>query len=93
MMALAGHRARAITYMVGNNVIAETMYRHDPGVMLYAPLRTVIYEDTDGAVHVGIDQPSKQIRQLRRSAHHRGRRAAGLEARGIASPARRAGSR
>ena len=34
MMTLAGHRTRAITYMVGNNVIAETMYRHDPAVML-----------------------------------------------------------
>jgi Domain of unknown function DUF302 len=61
MMVLAGHRTRAITYMVGNNVIAETMYRHDPGVMLYAPLRTVIYEDTNGAAHLGIDQPSSRF--------------------------------
>jgi hypothetical protein len=61
MMTLAGHRTRAITYMVGNNVIAETMYRHDPAVMLYAPLRTVIYEDTDRAVHLSIDQPSSRF--------------------------------
>ena len=61
MMTLAGHRTRAITYMMGNNVIAETMYRHHPGVMLYAPLRTVIYEDTDGAVHLSIDQPSSRF--------------------------------
>ena len=61
MMALAGGRTRAITYMMGNNVIAETMYRHHPGVMLYAPLRTVIYEDTDGAVHLSIDQPSSRF--------------------------------
>jgi hypothetical protein len=27
--------------MVGNNVIVETMFRHQPGVMLYAPLRGV----------------------------------------------------
>lgn len=58
MMQLVGHSTRAITYMVGNNVIAETMYRHHPGVMLYAPLRTEIYEDTEGAVHLSIDQPS-----------------------------------
>jgi hypothetical protein len=47
--------------MVGNNVIVETMYRHDPGVMLYAPLRTEIYEDTAGRVHFSIDQPSSKF--------------------------------
>jgi hypothetical protein len=61
MMTLAGHRMRAVTYMVGNNVIVETMYRHDPGVMLYAPLRTEIYEDTAGRVHLSIDQPSSKF--------------------------------
>src|SRR3954467_14802440 len=45
MMHLAGNQQRAITYMMGNNVIAETMFRHDPGIILYAPLRTAIYED------------------------------------------------
>lgn len=61
MMQLVGHSTRAITYMMGNNVIAETMYRHHPGVMLYAPLRTEIYEDTEGAVHLSIDQPSSKF--------------------------------
>ncbi len=61
MMTLAGNRARAVTYMVGNNVIAETMFRHDPGVMLYAPMRVAIYEDSDGAVHLSLDQPSTRF--------------------------------
>jgi uncharacterized protein DUF302 len=61
MMTLAGHRRRAVTYMVGNNVIVETMYRHDPGVMLYAPMRTEIYEGADGRVHLSIDQPSTKF--------------------------------
>ncbi|MGX9672631.1 DUF302 domain-containing protein [Mycobacterium sp. HM-7] len=61
MMALAGNRTRAVTYMMGNNVIAETMFRHDPGVMLYAPLRTAIYEDADGTVRLSIDQPSSKF--------------------------------
>ena len=43
---------------MGNHTIAETMYRHDPGIMLYAPLRTVLYEDLDGGTHFAIDQPS-----------------------------------
>lgn len=61
MMGLAGHTTRAITYMMGNNVVVETMYRHHPGVMLYAPLRIEIYEDTDGVVHLSIDQPSSKF--------------------------------
>ena len=61
MMQLAGHSTRTVTYMMGNNVIVETMFRHDPGVMLYAPLRTAIYEDTSGRVHLSIDQPSSRF--------------------------------
>jgi hypothetical protein len=61
MMQLVGHPTRAITYMMGNNVIVETMFRHDPGVMLYAPLRTEIYEDNTGRVRLSIDQPSTRF--------------------------------
>jgi hypothetical protein len=61
MMRLLGHRTRAMTYMMGNNVIVETMYRHNPAVMLYAPLRTAIYEDSAGATHFSIDQPSTRF--------------------------------
>jgi hypothetical protein len=61
MMRLAGNQQRAITYMMGNNVIAETMFRHDPGIILYAPLRTAIYEDTLGCAHFSIDQPSSKF--------------------------------
>jgi uncharacterized protein (DUF302 family) len=61
LMALAGHKTRCITYLMGNHTIAETMFGHDPGVMLYAPLRTVLYEDGDGNVHFAIDQPSTRF--------------------------------
>jgi Domain of unknown function DUF302 len=61
MMSLAGNQQRAITYMMGNNVIAETMFRHDPGIILYAPLRTAIYEDALGHVYLSIDQPSSKF--------------------------------
>jgi hypothetical protein len=61
MMRLAGHQQRAITYMMGNNVIAETMFRHDPSIILYAPLRIAIYEDNVGRVHLSIDQPSTKF--------------------------------
>jgi len=58
IFAVAGHKARSVVYLMGNHTIAETMYRHDPGIMLYAPLRTVLYEDLDGGVHFAVDQPS-----------------------------------
>ncbi len=61
LMSLAGHKTRCVTYLMGNHTIAETMFRHDPGVMLYAPLRTVLYEDGDGRVHFAIDQPSTRF--------------------------------
>ena len=61
MMRLLGHTTRVMTYMMGNNVVVETMYRHNPAVMLYAPLRTAIYEDAAGATHFSIDQPSTRF--------------------------------
>jgi hypothetical protein len=61
MMRLAGNQRRAITYMMGNNVIAETMFRHDPGIILYAPLRAAIYEAVSGGVQFSIDQPSSKF--------------------------------
>ncbi|HZQ33447.1 MAG TPA: DUF302 domain-containing protein [Mycobacterium sp.] len=65
MMRLWGHQRRAITYMMGNHLIAETMFRHDPGIILYAPLRTAIYENSLGGVHFSIDQPSSKFATLR----------------------------
>jgi len=31
---------KATQYLMGNHTIAERMFRHDPAVMLHAPLRT-----------------------------------------------------
>jgi hypothetical protein len=61
LMKLNGHAARATTYLMGNHVIAETMYGHNAGVMLYAPLRTVIYQDPDGVTCFAVDQPSTRF--------------------------------
>jgi uncharacterized protein (DUF302 family) len=61
VMKLNGHTQRAVSYLMGNHVVAETMYGKDPGVMLYAPLRTLIYEGLDGKVHFSIDQPSTRF--------------------------------
>jgi hypothetical protein len=34
---------------MGNHTIAEQMFRYDPRAMLYAPLRTIIWEDGEFA--------------------------------------------
>jgi hypothetical protein len=62
--SVAGHKARSVIYLMGNHTIAETMYRHDAGVLLYAPLRLCLYEDLDGRAHLSVDQPSDQFGSL-----------------------------
>jgi hypothetical protein len=43
---------------MGNHTLAERMYRHDPSVMLYAPLRTAIFVDAEGRTRFAIDDPA-----------------------------------
>jgi Domain of unknown function DUF302 len=61
VMGLAGDHADCISYLMGNHVIAERMFRHDPRVMMYAPLHTVIWEDGNGNAWFTADQPSTQF--------------------------------
>ena len=60
-MQLAGDRGDCAAYLMGNHTIAEQMYRRDPAVMLYAPLRTAIHRDAQGATRFSIDQPSTRF--------------------------------
>lgn len=56
-MTASGSTGRATEYLMGNHTIAERMYRHDPGVMLHAPLRTLLYAGP-GSTVLAVDQPS-----------------------------------
>src|SRR4029077_3919764 len=49
---------KATQYLMGNHTIAERMFRHEPSVMLHAPLRTLIYADPQGDTKLAVDQPS-----------------------------------
>jgi uncharacterized protein (DUF302 family) len=60
-MRVAGHESRCVTYLMGNHTLAERMYRHNPAVMLYAPLRTAIHEDGAGTTWFSVDQPSTRF--------------------------------
>jgi hypothetical protein len=61
VMRLAGHAASCTTYLMGNHTIAERMFRHEPAVMLYAPLRVTIWARPGGRAQVTFDQPSHQF--------------------------------
>ena len=61
LMRLAGDRGRCVEYLMGNHTIAEKMYRYNPAILLYAPLRTAIVEDANGATWFTVDQPSTRF--------------------------------
>jgi hypothetical protein len=61
---VVGHRTQAIEYLVGNHVIAESMFRHDAKALLYAPLRMLIYSDADGDAVFTMDQPGPAFGSL-----------------------------
>jgi hypothetical protein len=61
VMQLAGDHNDCVAYLMGNVTIAEQMFRHDPRVMLYAPLHTVIWRDDQGRAWFTADQPSTQF--------------------------------
>ncbi|MGW0998054.1 DUF302 domain-containing protein [Streptomyces sp. NPDC002523] len=56
-MTASPSRWKATQYLMGNHIIAERMFRHDPSVMLHAPLRTLLYADPDGDTKLAVDQP------------------------------------
>ncbi|MEV6903406.1 DUF302 domain-containing protein [Amycolatopsis sp. NPDC051372] len=61
LMELAAESRPCVEYLMGNHVFAQRMFRHDPAVMLYAPLRTAIYVDHDDRTWFTIDQPSTRF--------------------------------
>ena len=61
LMRLAGDGGRCVEYLMGNHTIAEKMYRYNPAILLYAPLRTAIVEDADRVTSFTVDQPSTRF--------------------------------
>jgi uncharacterized protein (DUF302 family) len=64
LLGVAGHSVKAVEYLLGNHVIAETMFRHDPHALLYAPLRVLVYSDPDDNAVFSMDQPSSAFGSL-----------------------------
>lgn len=64
LMSLAGENTSFVMYLMGNHTIAQRMFHHDASVMLHAPLRTEIYQGSDGPLFV-IDKPSSHFNSYR----------------------------
>ena len=58
LMPLAGDEGSCVAYLMGNHTVAERMFRYEPAVLLYAPLRTAIWAGSDGAAQFTFDKPS-----------------------------------
>lgn len=68
MLALTGTHVQAVEYLLGNHVIAETMFRHDPNALLYAPLRVLIFSNDHSDAVFAIDRPSTVFAGLGKDA-------------------------
>ena len=58
LMRLAGDTADCLSYLMGNHTIAERMFRYEPSVLIYAPLRVAIWGDPERPAHFTFDRPS-----------------------------------
>jgi uncharacterized protein (DUF302 family) len=64
LLAIAGQARNAIQYEIGNPLTASTMTRHRLSAALYAPLRIVLWEDSDGHAVIEYDKPSSLFGQF-----------------------------
>jgi hypothetical protein len=61
VVRLAGDSSSAVAYLMGNHIIMERMFRHEPSVVMYAPLHVAIWSHSDGQAFFTIDRPSDQF--------------------------------
>jgi uncharacterized protein (DUF302 family) len=64
LLHLAGHKRKAIQYVIGNPLFALRMTQYDIRAGLYAPLRVVVYVDEAGTTCVEYDLPSALFGQF-----------------------------
>jgi hypothetical protein len=64
LMTPAGECRPRTAYLMGSDAISETIYRQNPGVMLYSPFRALIYVDGDDRTYFAVQQPSTLLAGL-----------------------------
>ena len=58
LVAPIGITRQSVQYFAGNHTIAATMFRREPRVELYAPLRLLFHAGDDGKAVLSTDRPS-----------------------------------
>jgi hypothetical protein len=61
IVRLAGDLDSAVAYLMGNHIIMERIFRHEPSVVMYASLHAAIWSRSDGQAFFTIDKPSDQF--------------------------------
>jgi hypothetical protein len=64
LVSLLGKSKRMTVYLLGNPVLANTMFEHRPEIGLYAPLRASVFQDYSGVTHFTYDRPSTLLQQF-----------------------------
>ena len=62
VMSRAGSSARSVMWMITHYGIAPRLFRHDPGSVLYAPLRIEAHTSKQPGTTLSFDIPSAQLR-------------------------------
>lgn len=61
LMQHAGSAARSVVWMISHHAIAARLYRHDPGAMLYSPLRIEAHTTKRPGTTLSFEVPSAQL--------------------------------
>jgi uncharacterized protein (DUF302 family) len=64
LLRVAGLKAHAIQYDIGNPLTVSKMTRHELSAALYAPIRVLLLEDTTGVVSFEYDRPLSTFGQF-----------------------------
>lgn len=62
LMRYAGSSASSIVWLIVNHGLAARLFRHDPGAMLYSPIRIEAHSAAAAGTIVSFDVPSTQLR-------------------------------
>jgi len=65
LLALKGERRPLTTYYIGNVLSAVEMTKVNPASGLYAPLRVVVYANSEGGTTMEYDRPSSMFGQFK----------------------------
>lgn len=64
LLAIAGLRRRAVQYDIGNPLTASKMTQHQISAGLYAPVRVLLREDSNGGAAFEYDRPASIFGQF-----------------------------